>query len=87
MQWTLISDAEYYQLPEFSASCRTDNVGVRVVVEDVMVEMTGKSRKIGGDVRKCMAGIKCKQKCQQSVLPVVIKNKMNLRHFICSWNL
>jgi len=54
----LIEDAEYYQLPEFSASCRTDNVGVRVVVEDVMVEMTGKSRKIGGDVRKCMAGIK-----------------------------
>ena len=25
-----------------------------------MVEVTGKGRRIGGDVRKCMAGIKCK---------------------------
>ena len=26
---------------------------------DVMVEMAGKGKKIGGDVHKCMAGIKC----------------------------
>ena len=53
-------DAEYYQLPEFSSSCRVDNKGARVAVEDAMVEVTGKGKRIGGDVRKCMAGIKCK---------------------------
>ena len=63
----LSSDAEYYQLPEFSSSCRLDNRGARLAVEDVMVEVTGKGRRIGGDVRKCMAGIKCKLECKRKV--------------------
>ena len=59
LKLNIFSDAEYYQLPEFSETCRQSNSGVKVVMGDVMVEMAGKSKKIGGDVHKCMAGIKC----------------------------
>ena len=49
------AEGEHVTLP-----CRVDNKGARVAVEDAMVEVTGKGKRIGGDVRKCMAGIKCK---------------------------
>ena len=50
-------EEEYYQLPEFGSSCRGGEIGVRLVVSDVMVEVEGRGRRIGGDVRKCMAGL------------------------------
>ena len=52
-------EEEYYQLPEFGSSCRDGGArgGVRLVVSDVMVEVEGRSRRIGGDLGKCMAGI------------------------------
>ena len=51
-------EEELLQLPEFGRSCREDGAGLMVAVEDVMVEVEGRSRRIGGDVTKCMHGIK-----------------------------
>ena len=53
-------EAEYYQLPEFGSSCRgggRGEGGLRLVVSDVLVEAEGKGSRIGGDARKCLAGI------------------------------
>ena len=49
---------ELLQLPEFGRSCREEGAGLVVAVEDVMVEMEGRTRRIGGDLTKCMAGIR-----------------------------
>ena len=54
------TDEEYYQIPEFSSSCRGSNSRVRYRVEDVLVGAQGGGRKIGGDVKKCVAGLTCK---------------------------
>ena len=53
-----LDEGEQLQLPEFGSSCREEGAGLMVAVEDVMVEVEGRSRRIGGDVTKCMAGIK-----------------------------
>ena len=54
-----VLDVEYYQIPEFSSSCRDTNTRVRYRVEDVLVGARGRGRKIGGDVKKCAAGLRC----------------------------
>ena len=54
-----LTDAEYYQIPEFSSSCPGSNSRVRYRVEDVLVGAKGGGRKIGGDVKKCVAGLTC----------------------------
>ena len=54
-----VTDAEYYQIPEFSSSCRGTNSRVSYRVEDVLLGAAGGGRKIGGDVKKCVAGQTC----------------------------
>ena len=55
-----VSEAEYYQIPEFGSSCRNTDTRLVNRMEDVMVGVTSQGRRVGGDVRKCWAGIKCK---------------------------
>ena len=50
--------AECYQMPEFGSSCRHSEKNVKYKVEDIMVEVTGSRRRIGGNVRKCMIGLR-----------------------------
>ena len=52
-------DAEYYQIPEFSHSCRDTSTRVRYRVEDILVGATTSTRRIGGDAKKCVAGLRC----------------------------
>ena len=47
------------------------------MVGDAMLEVAGRSRKIGGDVNKCMAGIKCK-------LCIMFQNQLKGKYF--SWS-
>jgi len=53
----LIDDAEYYQIPEFSSSCRESTNRVKYRVEDVLVGARGGGKKIGGSAKKCVAGL------------------------------
>ena len=45
-------------MPEFGPSCRDGGNSVRYTAEDVMVEVVGARRRIGGNVKKCMAGLR-----------------------------
>ena len=45
-------------MPEFGSSCRHSAKNVKYKVEDLMVEVTGSRRRIGGNVRKCMIGLR-----------------------------
>ena len=50
-----MSDVEYYQIAGCSSS---DGIGV----SDVVVVASGGERRIGGSVKKCLAGITCEIK-------------------------